>query len=1069
MWAQDPTAVMEGKVYDSSGGVIAGATVTVTNLDTGYKQTQVTPATGIYRFPQLPPGPYRLTVTREGFAGFQQGPVRLNVSETVRLDVTLEVAARQESVTIQSDVVAVDTAGNTLGKVVTSREVLDLPLNGRNFTQLGLLQAGVAPLTGGIQQSGGTLRAGQGFVVNGQRPESNVYRVDGASNVNRMDGGFALRIPVDAISEFRILTHTAPAEFGGASGSTTNVVTRSGTNRLHGSLYEFVRNDKFDARNFFSTKVEPLKQNQFGGAVGGPIRRDQTFYFLYYEGFRNRQGVTRSAVVATPAQRRGDFSAKVPPLVDIAGGGAPFPGGIIPPSRFNPVSLRVMERLIPFGNAAPGVFTATVVNQNDYDQGGVRLDHRFGERDQLSFRYSYSNGSNRNPISIRGSDLPGFPVQDDLKTHSATLSETHLISPRAINSFRLSYFRHTFLFDQRLNKTSPRELGFNYDSASQEGQSVPFFNISGYSPVGGAIVGPRNSVQNDYELANALSFISGTHAIKLGGEIRHTRIAAFQAIAPNAFFVFTPAFPTNDGFANFLLGRPMVFYQGLGDLSRGLRNLSPALFLQDEWRATRRLTLNYGLRWEVNPPYWEERDRLNTFVPGVQSRVYPQAPLGVLFPGDPGVAKGLAPVQWTGFMPRLGFAWNPDGQSRWVMRSAYGIFFDVMANGQGTAIQAPVSSLPWTQLFQVSGPMTGFVDPYANQPKPAPNTFLRPATVVGLSKDARPPYAQNWNFSIQRALGKDNVLEVRYVGTKGTRLPRNIEANPAVWGPGATLQNAERRRIYGQCPADGSPCVLSHVALLSNITNSIYHAGQLSFSRRFQGRLGFNASYWFSKTLDYLSAMNLTGAAARPLSGEVDIAQNPFNLRAERGPSLFDARHRFVASGSWEIPAPALRGLRRTLFGGWQLNGIFTASTGTPFTIFDSTNVSGQAPHPPISGFSGSRPDVIANPNRGPRTVEQWIPRSAFRRLDPATEAGKFGNAGRNIGRADGIANLDLSLFKNFAVGEEKRLQFRAECFNITNHPNFGLPVSDLVSPSFGRVLDAAPPRLLQLSLKFLF
>lgn len=334
--AQDPVAVLEGKVYDTSGGVIAGATVTVTNLDTGYKQTQVTPTTGIYRFPQLPPGSYRLTVTREGFASFQQGPIRLNVSETARLDVMLEVAARQESVTIQSDVVVVDTASNTLGKVVTSREVLDLPLNGRNFTQLGLLQAGVAPLTGGIQQSGGTLRAGQGFVVNGQRPESNIYRVDGASNVNRMDGGFALRIPVDAISEFRILTHTAPAEFGGASGSTTNVVTRSGTNRLHGSLYEFVRNDKWDARNFFSTKVEPLKQNQFGGTVGGPIRRDQTFYFLYYEGFRNRQGVTRSAVVATPAQRRGDFSAKVPPLVDIAGGGSPFPGGIIPASRFNP-------------------------------------------------------------------------------------------------------------------------------------------------------------------------------------------------------------------------------------------------------------------------------------------------------------------------------------------------------------------------------------------------------------------------------------------------------------------------------------------------------------------------------------------------------------------------------------------------------------------------------------------------------------------------------------------------------------------------------------------------------------
>lgn len=1068
--AQDPVASLEGEIRDILGGAVAGASVAIANLDTGHRQNQTTSPEGFYKFWLVPVGRYQMSVSREGFANFRQQPIQLSVSQTARIDVRLEPASQRESITVDGGASLVDTVTNSLGKTVTMKEVLDLPLNGRNFTQLGLLQAGVAPLTAGIQQSGGSLRSGHGYAVNGQRPESNIYRIDGAGNANRMDGGFALRIPVDAIAEFRILTHTAPPEYGGTSGSTTSVVTRSGTNALHGSLYEFLRNDIFDARNFFSADVEPLKQNQFGGTIGGPIRRDRTFFFGYYEGFRNRQGVTRSAVVATPAQRRGDFSAKTPPLLDISAGGVPFPGGAIPPSLLNPVAVGVMERFIPLGNAAPSVFTSTVVTHNDYDQGGGRLDHRFRDQDQLAFRYSYSNGTNLNPISIRGSDLPGFPVQDDLATHAVTLSETHLFSPAAVNSFRASYFRHKFFFDQRLNRTSPRELGFNYDPASEAGRGVPFFNINGYSPVGGSIVGPRTSTQNDYELYDALSLISGKHAIKIGADLRLTRIAAFQAIAPNAFFVFTPSFPTNDGFANFLTGRPLVFYQGLGDLSRGLRNWNTALFAQDEWRASSRLIINYGLRWEVNPPFTEERDRLNTFVPGRQSTVFPDAPPGVLFPGDPGVAKGLAPTQWTGFMPRIGFVWNPDGRGALAIRSSYGIFFDTMSNGQGAALQAPVSSLPWTQLLQFSGPATAFVDPYSNQPKPQPNTFLRPATVVGASKDARPPYAQNWNLSIQRSLAKDYVIEVRYVGTKGTRLPRNLEANPAVWGPGATAQNAERRRIYANCPADGSPCRLSHVALLSNITNSTYHSGQFSLTRRFSAGLMFSASYWFSKTLDYLSSMNLTGAAARPLSGEVDIAQNPFNLAAERGPSLFDARHRFVWSASWEIPVPAsLTRVARLLLAGWQLNGIVTASSGTPFTVFDSTNVSGQASHPPISGFSGSRPDAIANPNHGPRTPEQWISRSAFRRLNPVTEAGNFGNAGRNIARADGIANIDASLLKTFVLAEAYRLQFRAECFNLANHANFGVPVSDLASPSFGRVLDAAPPRLVQFGLKFLF
>ncbi len=1066
--AQDPVGTLEGVVQDPSGQLVTQARVTARELNTGASRSTTSSNDGGFRLAILPVGEYAVTVEAAGFAPFEQKPVRLSVSQVVQLPVTLGLATSRQTVSVLADASPVETTNNVVGKTVTTREILDLPLNGRNFTQLGLLQAGVTPLTNGVSTAGGSLRTGQSYAVNGQRPESNNFLLDGAKNVNRMDGGFALRIPVDAIAEFRILTHTATAEYGGTSGSTTSVVTKSGTNQLHGSLYEFLRNDVLDARNFFSKAVEPLKQHQFGGTVGGPVRKDKLFLFGYYEGFRNRQGVTRSGNVPTLAQRRGDFSEQRSPLINFAGGGVPFPGNQVPATLFNALGVKASQ-LYPLGNTAPTIYTGTVVTTNDANQTGLRADWQPNDASRWNTRYSFSDGYNINPISIRGSDLPGFPVRDDLTTQSFSLAETHVLTPSLISSVRVSLFRHSFQFDQRLNQTSPREFGFNYDSASKAGQSIPFFNVNGYSPVGGAITGPRTSAQTSGEIYASLSWNRGAHAVKVGGDLRRTHLNMFQAIAPNAFFVFAPSFPSSDAFANLLMGRPVVFYQGLGDLSRGLRGWEHSLLVQDEWRVSRTLVLNVGLRWEVNTPFNEVRDRMNAFVPGVQSTRFPEAPRGLLFPGDPSVGSGVAPVFYGAAMPRVGLAWNPDGHGLTSVRASYGIFFDPFANGSGVASQVPVSSLPWTQLVQFSGPGVNFVDPYGAQGRPPLGSFPKPLTLVVMDKNARPPYAQNWNLVIQRSLAKRYVVDARYLGTKGTHLPRNIEANPAVFGPGSTGGNADRRRLYANCPAVGT-CDFSHVAQLSYVTNSTYHAAQLGLSRRFDSGLGFNVSYWFSKTLDYLSAMNLGGAAARPLAGENDIAQNPFNLRAEHGPSLFDARHRFVASGSYQLPA--LKGAStaaRLIAGGWQANTIVVLNSATPFTVFDTTNVSQQASHPPISGYSGSRPDLISNPNNGPRTVEQWLSRSAFRRLNPVADAGRFGNAGRNIARGPNMANMDFSLIKVFAMRERMALQFRAECFNVMNHANFLVPVSDLNSANFGRILEAGSPRLFQMALKATF
>ena len=1066
--AQETTGAIEGTVTDKTAGAIAAARVVARNVQTGFTKEAVTGADGFYRLLLLPVGEYAVTADAPQFATLMREGIQVNLSQTLRLNLQMDVTTIAETVTVEGGAQLVDTTSNALGRVVTGRELVDLPLNGRNFTQLGLLQTGVAPLTAGIATAGGSLRQGQAYAVNGMRPESNMYLVDGGQNLNRMDGGYALKLPVEAIAEFRILTQSAPPEYGGTGGATTSVVTRSGTNQFHGNVYEFVRNDTFDARNFFSEKVEPLKQNQFGGTVGGPIARNRVLFFGYYEGFRNKQGYTTTATVPSDRQRTGDFSDLGTPLINFAAGGVPVPGNQIPAQAINAVALNVLN-MYPRANVGSSLYRETVIIENVLDQVGGRVDFNTSANDQLFARYSYSGGHNINPVSVRGTDAPGFPTRDDLGTHLATLSSTHIFSPAMTNSVRATFLRHEFFFDQRLNRTPPSALGFGYVPSNDVGQGPPFFNIAGYSPIGGAITGPRNTTQSTVEIQDAVTWSTPTHLVKMGGEYRHSGIEMIQAIAPNAFFVFAGTFPTNNAIANLMLGAPVVFYQGLGNFERGIDVWGLGAYVQDEWRISPRMTVNYGLRYERINPFTEVEDRLNAFVPGVRSQVRPDAPVGLLFPGDNGLPRGIA-QSVNAFMPRLGLAWDPSGTGTWAVRASYGLFYDQFQNGAGTASQVAISAIPAAQFVQYSGAGLNFQNPFAGRVYPSPGTFVPPSTVFALDVDAKPPQVQNWNVGVQRSLFDTYLVEVRYVGAAATHLPRNVEANPAVYGPGATAQNADRRRVYANCPADGvSPCGFSTIAMLKSVARSRYDAGQFSVSRRFGDAIGFNVSYWLSKSMDHLSAMNLSGAAAKPLAGENDLAQNPLDLEAEWGPSLFDARHRLVASASWlpQISA-ALPTAVRAVLGGWQINGIASYNSGTPFTVSDSANVALQANSPPISGFPASRPNLIGDPNAGPHTVDAWLSRSAFERLTLASHAGQFGNAGRNIARGPSYANLDLSLVRDFPISSS-RLQVRAEMFNVLNHVNLGLPVGDLNSPSFGRILSAGAPRLMQFGVKWIF
>src|SRR5580700_10815159 len=959
--AQDPNGTLEGRITDPSSALVAGGDVNVTNPQTGLTRNAKSSGDGAFHFSNLPVGEYTLTVTAAGFARFSASSIRLDIGQIVTYPITLQLSGSHSEVNVTAQAVMVDTS-QTIGNVVSSAEAEDLPLNGRDLTQLGLLQPGVAPMTTGLAEAGGIARAGQAFAVNGQAPESNNYLLDGATNVDSVNGGYAIRIPVDAVGEFRILTLNAPAEYGQTSGATTSVVTKSGGNAFHGDLYDFFRNSALDARNFFAATTEPLHRNQYGATLGGPLSKDQDFFFIYYEGQRDHAGTTQGGIVPTAAEHSGDFSGQ-PPLINEFTG-QQFPNNMIPPSLISTIALRA-EQLYPFPNAPNQVYESTQIGINNYDQGGFRFDHYFdGGRDQLFLRYSSSRLHELDPLPIAGAGVPGFPVTDDISTNAVTISDVHLTSSETVQTFRASFFRNVFLNGQAVNHTPGSSLGFDYQPTLGLNQGVPYLIVSGYASLGNPITGPQNTYQNDYSGSYSIAMTRGKHNLKFGAELDRQQINALFGIATNGFFVFAPA-PASDSFASFLLGQSVQFFQGGGQFDRSLRKWIVGGYAQDEWRVTSHLTLNFGVRYEVNTPYTDIRNRMNAWEPGKQSTVYPNAPVGLLFPGDPGVPAGIAPIDYHEFMPRVGLAWNPFGDHKTIVRAGYGIFYDGYTNGTGGPLQAAISALPWTQAYQLPGPGFNLANPYGSSAPPfGGNTFVAPATVLTLQSGALPPYSQNWNFSIERAIAKDYLLDIRYVGNKGTHLPRFIEANPSIYGPGVNANNNNEIREYTTCNAAGI-CNYGSVGLIADDSSSTYHALEIAFSRQYSHGLSFLASYWFSKSLDYISTLNVAGSAPTLVAGENDLAQNPFDLRAEHGPSLFDARSRFVFSGTWALPI--WRGASRAaaiIVNGWQANIIASLSTGTPFTVYDSADVSLQGSAPEISGFYSSRPDLISDPNQ---------------------------------------------------------------------------------------------------------
>ncbi len=1049
------TGTIYGTVTDTAGAAVSGAAVTVRNLDTNLNRSATTGDTGAYAVTLLPVGPYSVAVEAPGFRLFIRERLELEVNANLRVDGLLEVGEVTERVVVTAELNQVETASSTLGKVVEERRIVELPLNGRNFLQLGVLQSGVVPPPANINMLGSGTNSTPGgtsfnFSVNGQRLTSNNHLMDGVNNVEPFSGAAMVVPSPDSLKEFRILTNAYTAEFGRAGGSIVTVITKGGSNSFHGSVYEFLRNDVFDARNFFSPEVPALKQHQFGGTLGGRIIRDRTFFFGSFEGFRQNKGLPTSTNVPSLLVRQGNFSQEaVKPIDPLTG--QRFPNDIIPPQRIDPVARNVLN-LYPVPNTGTNRWSGAPVAKNDREQVVVRIDHAFGEKNTIAGRYILDQGSlispgGSNVLNLGVVSVPGFALETANRFQNLMISDTHVFSQRTVNDFRFSYQRAFLTNETPIVTQDPAAIGFTYPTAVDI-KAMPGIAVSGHTALGYNFFNER--LTNFYQFVDNLSVNAANHSLKFGAEVRHTRVVGlFPSIAFGSFG-FTGAV-TRNPLGDLLLGRPFLFLQAGGKADKKMKQTAYYFYGLDDFRVRRNLTLNLGLRYELAPGYTGEDHLVLTYKAGQQSTFNPAYPVGLLRPTDPGVPATLFPTGKLNFAPRVGIAWDPFSDGKSSVRAGYGIFYDDSSLVQIYTVQQPPDFQPITStVFPPS-----FADPFLgnspfNPPLRFPLAFPNGFTTTWTAPDYKLPYLQHWNLTLQRQLTNALAVELAYVGNKGTRLQGTTDPNQAIWAPGATGGNALSRRPNTR---------IGNVLEISSRFNSSYHGLQSTVTQRLSRGLSFQAAYTWSKAIDDTSLP--TGFFQIP--GQQSRPQNSRDLKAERGRSAFDIRHRFVASCVYELPFFNRRtGLTSQLMGGWKLNGIVQLQSGYPFTIIDTGDPSRD------TVADNDRTNVIRDPNfpSGQRTVESWFDTGAFQRFTPPG----FGNAARNIVDADGVINFDMGLGKDFRFSEQRRIEFRWEVFNVFNHPNFAPPVNDINAVSFGRVLrTSTPERQMQFGLKFIF
>lgn len=1043
------TGTITGQVTDESGSILPGVVVEATNEGTGQVRNATAGSDGFYTLPLIQPGRYSVRASLQGFRTAVKEGVTVAVNSTSRVDLVLSVGALEETITVQSEAPLVETSNATMGVVIDEQKVVDLPLNGRNFTQLGTLIPGVvAPPSGLGGQAGDATPGGfgnvtGGFNVNGQRNQSNNFLMDGATNNDTFNTGFVLRPPPDAIQEFKILTHGYTAEYGRNAGSVVNVVTKSGTNTWSGSAWEFNRDDALQARNFFAAPNQPkptLKQNQFGGAVGGPLVRNRLFAFGYYEGYRYEQGITQSLTVPTPAQRAGVFTTSIrDPLT-----GLPFPNNTIPADRIDPVALRLMNEFIPQGNVAPNRYVVSPTVTDDRDQIGLRGDWRFNDSHTIFARYMLAETERLTPRTVQPADsVATARLQDVMGSH------TWIASSNKINVVRAS-FNRIYANPAVTSGLKNSDYGINLANTNPLATGLAQMAITGFVTLGDVNQPFVERVNNVFQITDDFNWVKGRHSLKFGVDMRREFMKIAFINRPNGDMTFTGAI-TGNAFADFLLGRQAQTRATTTQAIQEGTGWAYAAYAQDEWRLSQRLTLNLGLRYELTKPFVDKNDAITGIDLSKQSTVFPNAPRGLVYPGDPGVPRGIISTDKNNVAPRVSLVWDPRGDARTSVRTGFGIFYDALA-GQGDFFQSGVLSPPFTPLVELNTPANITLQNPLGPGTPSANPFPNNLTIIGWGTDFQTPYAYHYNLGVQHQLTNRIGAEIAYVGSRSYHLPIFMEINPGLYTPGQTTGGA---RLLSPAYALLRPTFSE--------ARSWYDSLQTSVRMLPTRGINFMAAYTWGHTIDHLSGLNLPGDA-RPVLAVTQGDQNSIDaaLAQEKGDALFDVRHRFVLSFGYELPSMASQSaLVQGVLGGWQLNGIYQAQTGFPFTVVDSVLT---------IQYLTNRPNVTCDPNQGPKTTVQWFDTSCFQRR-PVAQTGPDNpsNQGRNIVNGPGFQRTDLSLFKNFDFAGHHRIQVRVEAFNLWNQARFGQPVSNPAASNFGAITSAEDGRVMQLGIKYSF
>jgi hypothetical protein len=1104
VFSQSELATLTGVVTDSSGAVLTNVDVTVTNNGTNLSKGSTTNESGRYFLPGLKPGLYSVSASLAGFKKYVNAAVTLQVNQTARLDITLDVGEISQEVTVSAEAPLLETETSSRGAVIDGRKIVELPLNGRDYNQLALLSPGVLNTTPRMQSIGFK----GAFNVNGNRAFSNAFQLDGVDNVSYSNSfrGINMQVvqpSVEALQEFKIQTNAYSAEFGRSSGALVNAVIKSGTNVIHGSAYEFHRNDNLDAANFFSNKsgaAKPFRlRNQFGGTIGGPIVSNKTFFFGDYEGLRDRAGVVRLSSVPQSIWKRGLFTIPIFNPYNPTDTGQDFrqPAApecndgngncwVIPQNLIDPVGQRIVDVNPNPNTGAPGQIDNNFVNipieRNRQDQFDVRVDHQFSTSLNFFGRYSFVDST-----FLRPGPRPGLSEGSFNDTFGTALSRsqgiaigaTWVLRPTLVNEVRFGFSRgNYFTRPPNFDSGCPEQAIGLKGSVTQEDicGGIPVTNPPGGTlrRIGRTTSVPQFQTPRSYNFRDSYAWSRGNHGMKFGGELIHVQTGIRDVSALIGNFTYSGRFSGQNGqyqggIADLLLGFP-TRYQQDSDTTFNQWQKIWSLFAQDDWKVNTKLTLNYGLRYEFSTPPRERDFQAANF--DLATQTYISAKEGSLFD------HSLVHPDYTNFAPRFGFAYSP--LNRWVLRGAYGVFYN-HTNRSGREgllgfnfpfIILADSNIGGSSVLKASnaifrlqdGIPPGFVDPARVN---VSTTFRRAQDM-----NQRTAYVQQWNFSIQRELTTDLLLDVGYVGNRGTKLMSFRNLNQASF----SFNPANGAPVVGSRPYAGVG-LNGDIQYLLNEGISTYHSMQVRLEKRFSQGLSALMAYTWGKALANSPDHLATSGAGNGIDvGVNNQPQNPLDRRSEYGLTEFDIKQRFVASAVWQLPYGKGRqfgsgaGALDFLFGGWEFSPIITLQQGLGLTITQDNLLN-------LGGERSNRPNRLGNGTLSAeeQTVDRFFDTSAFQILSPtAGTAGfvpnqAFGNSGVGVVRGPNLINVDFNLSKNFAIGERHSIQFRSEFFNAFNRPNFGVP-GVRIGAGFGQIVNTiTEARIIQFALKYRF